>query len=73
MNFPTKIPKLDFRDETLKNLERINRLLGFREEKKGHIFDPIEVDTMLQLQALNELSLRIVSKSFKSVSNFRIY
>ena len=35
----------------------INRLLGYREEKKDHRFDPIEVDTVLQLQAINEVSL----------------
>ena len=53
-----------FRDQTLKNLDEVNRRLGFREEKRGHIFDTIEVDTIMQLQAINEVSLRIVSTSF---------
>ena len=37
-----------FTDENRPVFHRVNRYLGFREEKKGHIFHPIEVDTLVQ-------------------------
>ena len=42
----------------IQKLHEVNRLLGFREEKKGHVFDPIEVDTLLQVQTISDVSLR---------------
>ena len=44
-------------DDQVPKFERINRYLGFREEKKGHVFHPIEVDTLVQIQTINEVSL----------------
>ena len=39
-----------FTDESKPVFHRVNRYLGFREEKKGHIFNPIEVDTLVQVR-----------------------
>ena len=47
-------------DSNIEKLNEVNRLLGFREEKKGHVFDPIEVDTLLQVQTISDVSLRYI-------------
>ena len=47
-----------FTDENRPVFYRVNRYLGFREEKRGHIFHPIEVDTLVQVRIFAD-SLRL--------------
>ena len=46
-----------FTDPNRTDFHYVNRYLGFREEKRGHVFHAIEVDTLVQVQTINDISL----------------